>query len=135
MYINPAQLARYAVEPWRIRSDDPATERAIMTKLIGTTPDGKYEEDIFYDGKIVHVFIVTFDIAFYLGLNRAKDKLEFTAYHKTTSKTPWVIWKEGKSAAMRSIQNMNFLFKKNPRDRIGKKRRSKGRSLQEASRI
>ncbi|MBP6948540.1 MAG: hypothetical protein KBC41_04110 [Candidatus Pacebacteria bacterium] len=88
---------------WRVSTQDTITQNAIAEELARQGEGYGSETNIFYAGKEIPVFIVNFDIIFYLTKNKDKVPYSFTAYHRKDRSGGWHAWRQGKKTPIQKL--------------------------------
>jgi hypothetical protein len=112
MPLTIAQYQKLELHDWAVFTDDTITQNAIALRLADLCSDSDSKTTIFYDGKEIPVFKVSFSVVKFLAKNRHTVPYDFTAYHKETKRVPWAMWKEGKSTPNERLRKLSYLFQK-----------------------
>lgn len=94
--LTKLQKLKLEAHDWRVFTDDSVTEKGIAARLAAKAEEYTSNSEIFYCGKSIPVFIVSFEIALYLAKNRVGIPYSFTAYHREKGEKSWHIWNENK---------------------------------------
>ena len=83
---------------WRIFTDHKNTQDVLAQYLADKSELESSKAEIFYNGKVIPVFIVSFLEVEWLRKNRGACGYKFTAYHKDPKRLSksWMIWNKGK---------------------------------------
>jgi hypothetical protein len=95
MTLTKLQKTELSHHHWRIFTNDSVTQGAIAEYLAQKGCDSDSKTEIFYAGKNIPVFMVTFETVEFLAKNKAKVPYSFTAYHRKSREGGWHVWREG----------------------------------------
>lgn len=90
-----------AQEDWFVAYHDTTTRDAIAQGLQLVDSSG---DQIFYDGKPLYGFRISFDTVLFLVKSRPNGVFRFTPYHKAKGTRTWRAWKENKKTGEEHIR-------------------------------
>lgn len=106
--ITEADKRRLETHDWFVEYLNDDTRNAIAQALQLVDHEG---DQIFYNGREVHGFMVTLDKVLFLHNSVASNTWKFAAYHREGRK-PWVQWKGGRKSPPERLRNLSHVFMK-----------------------
>ena len=94
--LTPIQKLALAKDEWAIHTKHKITEQGLTAFLAEKGLDYESKSNIFVQGKKKPVFIVDFETALYLALNRIDGPYSFEAFHRKNNKDQWALWEENR---------------------------------------
>lgn len=101
--LTPIQKSMLSKDKWAIHTKHKITEQGLTAFLAEKGLDYESKTNIFVQGKQKPAFIVDFEAALYLALNRVDGPYSFEAYHRRNSKEQWAHWNENNRTPVQKL--------------------------------